>query len=65
MNQKPSHLGKMFIATLIISSVLSFVAFGLFDFEIGIIFTICLVASIIVTALTGIENTIINKDKDL
>ncbi len=60
--QKPSHLGKMFITTFVISIVSSIIILKLFGFEIGMIFTICLSVSIITTAFVGLENTIINKN---
>jgi hypothetical protein len=39
------------------------IVFKFFGFDVGIIFTICLSASLVVTGLTGVENIIIRDRK--
>ena len=63
--QRPSHLGKIFITIFMISLVPSIIVLKLFGLEIGVIFSICLSASIIATGFAGIENTIINNEKTI
>ena len=54
---------KIFFETLVVTLVLSFVFYQIFDFEKTVIFTICLLAAIISGFCVSIENTIIITDK--
>lgn len=65
MNQKPHHLGEIFVIVFLISIIPSLIILKFFGFEIGIIFAICLATSIVATGFVGVENIIINKNKDL
>ena len=61
--QKTSHLGKMFIGTFILLIILSSIVFSIFGFEIALIFTLCFSVATMTTAVVGLENIIILKNK--
>lgn len=54
---------KIFFETLVVTLILSFVVYQIFDFEKAIIFTICLLAATISGFCVSIENIIRERDK--
>lgn len=55
------NLGTIFVGMLLITLVPSFLVYYFFGFEMGVIFAITFSASVLVTALVGVENTLIHK----
>lgn len=61
MVQRTTNLMKVILMIFALIFIPSFIIYYLFDFEIGIIFTIAISASILSAGLAGVENIIINK----
>ena len=53
-----SHLGKMFVATFILSAIPIFGVQKFFGFEIALLFSICWLCAVVAATSVGIENVI-------
>lgn len=63
MEKRPgSNLGKVFIATLIVSSVVVGAAYVLAGYEVAVLFGICWLAAVTAAVAVGIENVIKGHD---
>ncbi|MCK9272054.1 hypothetical protein M0P65_00720 [Candidatus Gracilibacteria bacterium] len=61
--QKASNIAKVFIGVFVVTITTTYLIYWLFGFEIAILYCISLATAIISMAFSGLENTIINKDK--